>query len=135
MTLAAWTICPTCCEAHLARNACPRCLASAPRQASARLPVPPRPEAPAPRQAPQPPIVRSPPPSRAATNGIPLRTSIGGLLTLALILCGVVLLSLHVARLGVAFCIVPVGVQGFLRVREKRAERQALTDLGLRLHS
>ena len=130
MTLAAWTICPTCCEAHLAKSPCPRCVAAAPR---ARLPAPPPPrQPPAPRQAPAPPLPR--PPVRREAQPTSGRVSIGGIVTLALILCGVVLLGLKVSKLGVAFCIVPVGVQSFLRIRERRAERAALSDLGLHLH-
>ena len=126
MRLAAWTICSTCCEAHASHQACPRC--AVPAEPARRAPAA-APEASPGKPDPSRRIrLQAAPPAPAPARS----TAPATLITGSVFVCGLVLGATGILPvLGIVLCAVPVGVQSVVRVRERRAERAALADLGL----
>ena len=126
MQLAAWTICSSCCEAHLSKVACPRCTGAHPYRANKRI------EIPAPQQAPRPrPEVQRVTPNRPApAQKVPVAT----ILSVLVFFTGLMLVGLGMMpAVGIILCAVPVIVRAILHTRERKAERATLANLGLRL--
>jgi hypothetical protein len=125
MPLASWTICSTCCEAHPSAQACIRCAVP---EVARRAPAP---ADPARRMRAQLPANNA-----QAQAAAPAARSASGatILTAMVFLCGLLLVVVGMMPvLGITLCALPVAVQSVIRVRERRAERAALQDLGLRL--
>src|SRR5689334_15121690 len=125
--LAAWTICSSCCEAHLSKVACPRCTGTTSRAAHKRV------EIPAAAQAPKPaPRIEHQRPDRTPAKKAP----VGVIVSVLLFFTGVMLVAFaKLPALGIVLCSIPVVVQAVLRTRERKAERQGLAaNLGIPLH-
>jgi len=130
MRLAAWTICSTCCEAHASHQACPRCAvpAAEPTRRAPAAPAAPNPGNPAAADPSRRIRLQAAPPPAAPVRS----TAPATLITGSVFVCGLVLGATGILPvLGIVLCAVPVGVQSVVRVRERRAERAALADLGL----
>jgi len=124
MPLASWTICSTCCEAHPSANACPRCAAPEP----ARKPAAASPAQEHPGRRVRMQLEKLPQPAA------PSKRSLATVLTAMLFVIGLVMVVVGTLPLvGIALCALPVAVQTGIRVRERRADRAAVANLGYRL--
>ena len=122
MHLAAWTICSSCCEAHLSKLACPRCTGTTSRAAHKRIEIP---AAAQPKRSPSPSTSPGPRLKREVAAGAGRKVGSGSVVAALVFITGLVLAGLTIMPvLGIVLTAVPVIVMSVVRSRERRAERQ-----------